>query len=99
MTTSDLIDRLARLNTLSDPEMSSSIYSLLPGPYSLLPTPYFGPAAFSFLALTLNQIGVPLNPNASRIWFSRKRSKAKCSLMSRSVNSTNVGGATAACVM
>ena len=55
-----------------------------------------------FLALrdrTLNQIGVPLNPNASRIWFSRKRSKLKCSLMSRSVNRMNVGGATAACVI
>ena len=31
----------------------------------------------AFLALTLNQIGVPLNPKASRIWFSRKRSNAK----------------------
>jgi hypothetical protein len=31
--------------------------------------------------------------------FLRKRSKAKCSLMSRSVNRMNVGGATAACVI
>ena len=53
----------------------------------------------AFLARTLNQMGVPLNPKASRIWFSRNRSKLKCSLMSRSVNRMNVGGATAACVM
>jgi hypothetical protein len=50
-------------------------------------------------ARTLNQIGEPSNPNAARIWFSRKRSNEKCSFTSRSVNSTNVGGATAACVM
>jgi len=49
--------------------------------------------------LTLNHTGVPANPKASRIWFSRKRSKAKCSFTSRSVKSTNVGGATAAWVM
>jgi len=54
---------------------------------------------FALCALTLNQIGVPAKPKASRIWFSRKRSKLKCSLISRSVNSTNVGGATAAYVM
>lgn len=54
---------------------------------------------FAFLARTLNQIGVPSNPNASRIWFSRNRSKLKCSWMSRSVNRMNVGGATAACVI
>lgn len=50
-------------------------------------------------ARTLNQIGEPSKPNAARIWFSRKRSKEKCSLTSRSVKRTNVGGATAACVM
>ena len=53
----------------------------------------------AFRARTLNQIGVPLNPNAARIWFSRNRSKLKCSLISRSVNRMNVGGATAACVI
>src|SRR5271165_719537 len=55
--------------------------------------------AFLFLAFTLNHMGEPSNPKASRIWFSRKRSKEKCSFTSRSVKRTNVGGATAACVM
>ena len=54
---------------------------------------------FLLWALTLNQMGVPSKPKAARIWFSRKRSKLKCSLTSRSAKSTKVGGATAACVM
>jgi hypothetical protein len=54
------------------------------------------PAGASLRARTLNQIGVPSKPNAARIWFSRKRSKEKCSLMSRSVKRMKVGGATAA---
>ncbi len=54
---------------------------------------------FLFRALILNQIGEPINPKLSRIWFARNRSKLKCSFTSLSVNSTNVGGATAACVM
>lgn len=58
-----------------------------------------GAHPFLFRAFTLNQIGEPINPNFSRIWFARNRSKLKCSFTSLSVNSTNVGGATAACVM
>ncbi len=54
---------------------------------------------FLFRALILNQIGLPINPKFSRIWFPNNRSNEKCILMSLSVNSTNVGGATAACVM
>jgi len=61
------------------------------------PQPYS--SFLALCALTLNHIGVPAKPKASRIWFSRKRSKLKCSLTSRSAKSTNVGGATAACVM
>src|SRR6185312_559381 len=56
-------------------------------------------AGFSLRALTLNQMGEPSKPKDSRIWFSRKRSKEKCSLTSRSVKRTKVGGATAACVI
>jgi hypothetical protein len=33
------------------------------------------PPFFSLRALTLNEIGVPSKLNASRIWFSKKRSK------------------------
>lgn len=55
--------------------------------------------SFTFLARILNQIGVPSKPKAARIWFSRKRWKAKCSFTSRSTKSTKVGGATAAWVM
>ena len=54
----------------------SFLVAPIPIPYSLFP--FFLVPCLSF---TLNQIGVPLNPNASRIWFSRNRSNAKCSLM------------------
>jgi hypothetical protein len=54
---------------------------------------------FLFRALILNQIGLPINPKFSLIWFAKNRSKLKCIFTSLSVNSTNVGGATAACVM
>lgn len=59
---------------------------------------YFGVAGW-LRARTLNQMGEPSNPKASRIWLSRNRSKEKCSFTSRSVNRTNVGGATAAWVI
>lgn len=48
------------------------------------------------LARVLIQIGVPTNPNARRIWFSRKRWYEKCNLTRWSVNKINVGGATEA---
>ncbi len=54
---------------------------------------------FLLRALILNQIGLPINPKCSRIWLPRKRSNEKCIFTSLSVNSTKVGGATAACVM
>ncbi len=61
-------------------------------------TPYSS-TFFLFLGRVLNQMGEPMKPKASRIWLARKRSKAKWSLTSLSVNRTNVGGATAAWVM
>src|SRR5579875_2480479 len=42
---------------------------------------------------TLSQMGEPSKPKAARIWFSKKRSKEKCSFTSRLVKSTKVGGA------
>src|SRR5579885_1286971 len=47
----------------------------------------------------LIQIGVPTNPNASWIWFSKKRWYEKCSFTARSVNRMKVGGATLAWFM
>jgi hypothetical protein len=74
-----------------------------PPPFIESPPPPSPPRSryslFLFRAFTLNQIGLPINPKYSRIWFAKNRSNPKCSFTSLSVNSTNVGGATAACVM
>jgi hypothetical protein len=44
-------------------------------------------------------IGVPVKSNLSRNLFAKYRSAEKCSFPALSVNATNVGGRTFACVM
>ena len=54
---------------------------------------------FSFLSLTKNFNGVPENPNASRILFSRYLVYEKCISFLLLTKITNVGGFTLTCVI